>query len=93
MILSRKPDGYAALSSPQVVTVDSYGDCSTAPVATFFNQPLTNLVCTVDSQIPGGTLSRIDCTDGTSSVLGDDVSVSMTDLMPGVYTCTVTINP
>jgi len=53
----------------------------------------------VDSQVPGGTSSTIDCTpldpagdDFTTPASGDG-SHSVNDLEPGTYTCEVVIDP
>ena len=65
----------------------------------FVNTPLTNLTVSVESQVPGGTASKITCTDqaptpadGTPNAY-DDTSETVKDLEPGVYTCTIDIDP
>jgi hypothetical protein len=90
----------------KAVTVDSAATCGPPTTGdpesvSFVNVPLTNLDVAVDSQVPGGTHSTIDCTlDGTS--LGtapgagealDDVALGLDDLEPGTYVCTVVIDP
>jgi hypothetical protein len=67
------------------------GDGNEATVS-FSNTPLTNISVIVDSQVPGGTSSTIDCVLNTAGP-GDDISLSMTDLLPGTYTCTIVVDP
>jgi hypothetical protein len=101
------PAGYAAEGDvTKAVTVDSQAACGPpttgAPESvSFVNVPLTDLDVSVDSQIPGGTHSTIDCKLGTTS-LGtapgageplDDVALGLDDLEPGTYVCTVVIDP
>jgi hypothetical protein len=90
------PVGYANASPVQTYAVDSDSDCGTASVASFVNTPLTNLSVAVDSQIDGGTASNIVCAPGgsvdTDPVTGDG-TLSLSDLLPGQYVCTVTIDP
>ncbi len=73
----------AGLSCPQGDEVD------------FANIPLTNITVSVDSQIPGGTLSTITCgsvgpipTDATG-----DGSLTLPNLVHGTYSCTVVVSP
>lgn len=58
----------------------------------FANLPLTDVTVTVDSQIPGGTSSTIDCV-ADSAGPGEDISLSLPDLVPGTYSCTIVIDP
>jgi hypothetical protein len=74
------------------------GDGNEATVD-FHNTPLTDLGVTVDSQVDGGTASTILCTppgapdgEATTDANGDG-TLSLTDLQPGTYTCTVVIDP
>jgi hypothetical protein len=46
----------------------------------------------VDSQVPGGTSSTIDCVLDSAGP-GDDVTLSLNDLEPGTVTCTIVIDP
>lgn len=89
------PAGYApAGPTSQTVTVSQKATCASGPAATanFSNLPLTNIEVSVDSQVPGGTSSTIDCGVGTAGP-GDDISLSVTDLVPGTYTCTIVVDP
>ena len=65
----------------------------------FLNTPLTDVTVSVNSQVDGGTFSSVDCepsdddpdlplTSGTG-----DGSVTLEDLVPGTYVCTVVIDP
>jgi len=88
------PAGYKAAKTSDTVTVSTEstcGDGNEAPVS-FHNTPLTNLSVSVDSQVPGGTSSTIDCVVGSAGP-GDDVSLNVPDLEPGTYTCTIVIDP
>ena len=67
---------------------DSYG----GETVSFHNTPLTNLSVSVDSQVPGGTSSTIDCVVATAGP-GDDIIASANNLVPGTYTCTIVIDP
>ncbi|WP_448810889.1 prealbumin-like fold domain-containing protein [Agromyces bauzanensis] len=102
------PTGYVALSTnPQTAAVaESAADCSNTPAGatkTFANMPLTNITVSVDSQVPGGTFSSIECdatiedpdTDPDVSLSDqlDDPSVTIQGLQPGTYTCVVVIDP
>jgi len=94
------PENYAVTSAnPQVAVVAEDTDCDDEPTVTFTNVPLTDLTVSVDSLVDGGTFSSVDCepsatdpdlplTSGTG-----DGSVTLSDLQPGVYLCTVTIDP
>jgi len=84
------PDG----PTSQTVSVTETATCSSGPAAgvSFHNTPLTDLSVAVDSQVPGGTSSTIDCGVGTAGP-GEDVSLAVDDLAPGTYTCTIVIDP
>ncbi|GAA1786525.1 hypothetical protein GCM10009748_21190 [Agromyces lapidis] len=96
------PAGYAVTSAnPQTATVDVAGSCPGGPYVTksFTNMPLTNITVTVDSQIDGGTASTIECTptddpgfDEVTDANGDG-SLTLSDRQPGVYVCTVVVDP
>jgi hypothetical protein len=91
------PSGYHADQAlTQSADVDNNASCDDDPYGgetlNFGNTPLTNLSVTVDSQIPGGTSSTIDCSVASAGP-GDDITASATDLEPGTYTCTVVIDP
>lgn len=95
------PTGYVLKSTnPQGGIVVAEGTCGakTTYDATFLNMPLTNLTVSVDSQIDGGTASTIECAlaeadpDASTDADGDG-SFTKNDLEPGIYTCTVVIDP
>ena len=93
------PDGYVN-DGPltQSVTVDTNATCEDSPyagnTATFSNTPLTNVTVSVDSQVPGGTDSEIDCgTAGSASTdTTGDGSLTINDLEPTAPTVTVTLH-
>jgi Prealbumin-like fold domain len=94
------PTGYVSDDAEKPVTVNANSDCGDGNEATvsFHNTPLTNVTVSVDSQVPGGTASDIDC-DGETAETGanGDGSLTVTDLeptAPGVtLTCTVVVDP
>jgi hypothetical protein len=93
------PTGYHVDANDQQVTVDNTAACSDNPyvgeTVSFHNTPLTNLTVSVDSQIDGGTASTITC-DNNPQVVTDpdgDGSLTISDLEPGTYTCTVVVDP
>jgi hypothetical protein len=76
------------------------GSCSSGFVnVDFENVPLTDLTVSVNSQVTGGTASKITCTDQTPTPADgtpgafDDTSETIEDLEPGTYTCTVVVDP
>ena len=89
------PAGYQG-EADKSVTVDNVAFCTDIPyvgeTVSFHNTPLTNLSVSVDSQVPGGTSSTIDCVVATAGP-GDDITASANDLVPGTYTCTIVIDP
>jgi prealbumin domain-containing protein len=95
------PTGYAVTSAnPQNGTVVEDTTCETATPVTFTNVPLTNITVSVDSQIPGGTASTIDCDavadppfDATTDPVTGDGSFSLNNKVPGTYVCTVIVDP
>jgi hypothetical protein len=96
------PEGYVSADSAQDVSVVVGPDCADEedPVTvSFLNTPLTDVTVSVNSQVDGGTFSSVDCepsdddpdlplTSGTG-----DGSVTLEDLVPGTYVCTVVIDP
>ncbi len=62
---------------------------------TFTNRPLTDITVNSQSQVPGGTNSTITCRLLDDTVLdeqeGEDALVSLTDLLPNTYVCTVVV--
>lgn len=89
------PTGYTASSvNPRNVTVSGAGTCSSgAAVANFHNTPRTDIGVTATSQVSGGTASTIVCTPsaGTSGAATGAASLSTLSLLPGTYTCTITV--
>jgi hypothetical protein len=63
------------------------------------NAPLTDITVSVNSQVAGGTGSKITCTGLTpdpadsSPTAFDDTSETVKDLVDGTYTCTIVIDP
>jgi hypothetical protein len=98
------PTGYVADGpTTKTVVVDNKASCTDSPyvgeTVAFGNTPLTNLSVSVDSQVDGGTASTIVCTgpdgqvaSGSTGANGDG-SASALNLKPGIYTCTVDIDP
>ena len=97
------PDGYANPAPTQVVSVsESSCDGGDGTLAQFENTPLTNVTISVDSQIPGGTASVMECTSGQGTVSAGtnpdgDGSLTVSDLLPtdpdATITCTVVVDP
>jgi hypothetical protein len=67
------------------------------------NTPLTNVTVSVDSLVPGGTFSSIDCyvtgspdgvleEDGITDLV-DDIDLTLENLEPGFITCDIVIDP
>jgi hypothetical protein len=89
------PAGYHGSPASDTVTVtteSTCGDGNEAAAGPFHNTPLTNVTVSVDSQVPGGTSSTIDCVLDSAGP-GDDVTLSLNDLEPGTVTCTIVIDP
>ena len=96
------PAGYVSDDPTEeaIVTLgDGCGGADDSVRVEFLNTPLTNITVSVDSQIPGGTASTIDCDvaadppfDKTTDATGDG-SFTMNDLEPGTYVCTVVVDP
>ncbi|WP_430647629.1 prealbumin-like fold domain-containing protein [Agromyces sp. GXS1127] len=94
------PDGYAPVGT-QTANVTEAADCADAnagAVKEFVNTPLTNITVSVDSQVPGGTYSSIECdVDGSDTVAiadaMDDASITIEDLEPRTVVCTIVIDP
>jgi hypothetical protein len=98
------PAGYHldGANGKTATVVESEGDCDPiTPGATvaFRNTPLTNITVSVDSQIPGGTASTIDCDPAAdppfdfTTPAGGDGSFSLNDKVPGTYVCTIVVDP
>jgi hypothetical protein len=103
-VIETVPNGYHSQDASQDVTVTTASGCGSEPNddndVTFHNIPLTNITLSVDSQVPGGTASSIDCgpghTGNTDPATGDG-SVTVNDLEPTApavtLTCTVVVDP
>ena len=92
------PDG-ALTKDVSVVQASTCGDGREATV-TFSNTPLTNVTVSVDSIVPGGTASTMTCTRSNGAVVGagatgagGDGSLTLPNLVPDVYTCTINVDP
>jgi hypothetical protein len=95
------PTGYVSDDAVKEVAVGVNSDCGDGNEAklSFHNTPLTNVTVSVDSQVPGGTASVINCGAGnvsTDPVTGDG-STTVLNLQPTApavtLTCTVTVDP
>jgi uncharacterized surface anchored protein len=90
------PSGYAGDPDTETAHVTTSGTCASGPTApvSFQNTPLTNITVSVDSQVPGGTASTITC-NGSSGATGPDGDGSLTvsNKVPGTYTCTIVVDP
>ena len=102
-VLETLPDGYSADGDlSKNVTVDNNATCADATYVGesigFGNTPLTDVTITVNSQVPGGTMSTVDCdvnaldaaSDATS---GDIASNTEEDLEPQTINCEIVIDP
>jgi Prealbumin-like fold domain len=94
------PAGYVSDDASKDVAVSAVSECGDGNEATvsFHNTPLTNLDVLVDSQVPGGTSSTIDCRNAANQTVanggpGDDITAGVDNLLPGTYVCTVVIDP
>jgi hypothetical protein len=102
------PGGFVGETIPDVL-VDNVSYCDgtgggASESITVNNTPKTNITVSVDSQVipdAGGTESTIECTpvdppeDGQASTdpATGDGSLTVNDLLPGTYTCTIVIDP
>ena len=97
------PSGYVSDDDEQSVDVDNTAACDDDPfggeTVSFHNTPLTDVDIDVAAQDPGATKSTINCVDesdesvGSSGDAEDPASLSVEDLEPGTYTCTIFIDP
>jgi hypothetical protein len=90
------PSGYLIDTASKSVTPTSGATCAAGTPATvsFTDSPLTDVVVTATSEVPGVTNSTIDCgSAGNSGALSDPANVTANGLTPGGYTCTITIDP
>jgi len=67
--------------------------------ASIENTPLTDINVSVDSPVPDGTSSAIDCkrgstvvASGTTAADGDGSAVA-SNLKPATYVCTIVVDP
>jgi hypothetical protein len=87
------PAGYTNPTPTQTYTVVE-STCASALVASFQNTPLTNITVSVDSQVDGGTASTIDCTLASAATdPNGDGSLTLSNLVPGTYACTIVVDP
>jgi hypothetical protein len=92
------PTGYNVDGNDKSVTVNNAAGCSDASyvgeTVSFTNTPLTDIFVSVDSQVDGGTSSTIDCVlDSAVTGADGDGSLTLPDLEPGTYTCTIVVDP
>jgi hypothetical protein len=90
------PTGYSIDTVSKDVMVSAAATCTsgTPDPVSFTDSPLTDVVVTATSEVPGVTNSTIDCgSAGNSGPLSDPANVTANGLTPGVYTCTITIDP
>jgi len=89
------PAGYVSDDASKDVVVDNTATCAGGggEEVSFLNTPLTDLDVTVTSQVSGGTRSTIECVGANSGPFADPATLSVDDLVPGTYTCTVVIDP
>jgi hypothetical protein len=97
------PAGYVSADDAQDVTVDIVATCDDVPyvgnTVAFSNMPLTDITVTVDSQVDGGTASTIECVLDTTTVgtgatdTNGDGELTLEDLEPGTYICTIVVDP
>jgi hypothetical protein len=97
-VVETVPAGYNAEGlTTKSVLVDSAGTCDAGfETVSFVNIPLTNVSISIDSQVAGWTSTTVSCTPdgpgGTTAANGDG-TFNDTDLEPGIYTCTINIDP
>lgn len=95
------PEGYHLVSANgQTATVEEAGSCPDGPYVTksFSNMPLTDITVSVDSLIDGGTASTIECVAGEPDPdkvtdANGDGSLTLENLQPGEYVCTIVVDP
>lgn len=88
-VTETEPANYKADDDEQFVVTSGTGStCESTPTTVnFFNRPLSTLVCEVDPQVPGATVSTIECNG-----VEDDGILTVEDLPPGTYECTIMIS-
>jgi len=100
---TKAPNGYNIDNSSGVTkTVNTNAKCSDASgqlLYSFTDTPLTDLTITVTTEVTGGTSSTITCVStsntgiGNSPQSGGTATVTANGLTPGIYTCTVVVDP
>ena len=93
--------GYALDTDTETANVNTAGTCSAGFVnVNFQNTPQTDITISVDSQVPGGTNSTIDCEppvgdppNPTPTAANGDGSLTLSNKVPGTYTCTIVVDP
>lgn len=93
--------GYLLDPSVENVTVSVASTCANTNVA-FENVPLSKFTVSFESLVTGGTAANITCTGpggaispdgGDATNAYDDTTEVYAGLQPGVYTCTIDIDP
>jgi Prealbumin-like fold domain len=96
------PNGYAIDTTSKSVTPSSAASCSsgTPDGVSFTDSPLTDIVAKATSEVAGVTNSTITCKDSSNANVGnspkgpsDPAEVDANGLKPGIYTCTIDIDP
>jgi hypothetical protein len=94
------PSGYHAQDGPQNVSVVEGGACGAEPNpdadVQFDNIPLTDVTITINSQVPGGTDTQVDCNNNALDLDTDatgDGTASANNQEPQVIQCTITVDP
>lgn len=92
-------DGDISQLAAVATSANDCSDVGAAATVSFENIPLTDLTVSVDSLVDGGTFSSVDCEPSADDpdlplTSGDgDGSVTLHDLEPGTYVCTVVVDP
>jgi hypothetical protein len=96
------PTGYGIDTASKKVTPSAAASCTSgtpSPVS-FTDSPLTDIVASATSEVSGLTNSTITCKDASNSDVGnspqgpsDPAEVDANGLKPGIYTCTINIDP
>lgn len=90
------PDNYVPDGDiSKVVYLDHVSTCDDSDnnaIVEFINVPLTSITVTVNSQVIGGTISRIECGSNVVDYEENPVLV-LNDLLPDTYVCTIIVDP
>jgi Prealbumin-like fold domain len=96
------PAGYSIDTASKSVTPSAPASCSsgTPDGVSFTDSPLTDIVASATSEVPGATNSTVTCQDASNADVGnspqgpgDPAEVDANGLKPGTYTCTIVIDP